>query len=187
MIVIEESGMKFGEFPEEILFRIENSPLHISFGRGIKTVEFLLLKKKELLLFVEAKASCPNAANKDETEEKNQKFREYYDDITDKFSDSLQMLLTVILSRSSQTEGIGSSIREKKDFSNTEIIFALVIKNAEDEEWLAGPKEELEKRLLRLRRLWNAKVVVLNEELAKEYGLMTDMNKIETHGEEKTR
>lgn len=26
-----------------------------------------------------------------------------------------------------------------------------------------------------------------NEELAKEYGLMTDMNKIETHGEEKTR
>lgn len=46
------------------------------------------------------------------------------------------------------------------------------MKKATDIEWLAGPKEELEARLLRWKKLWDVEVVVLNEELAVRYGIV---------------
>lgn len=42
----------------------------------------------------------------------------------------------------------------------------------EREEWLAGPKAELEARLLHWKKLWKVDIVVLNEELALQYGLI---------------
>ena len=49
--------------------------------------------------------------------------------------------------------------------------FILVVKNAEDITWLAGPLAELRARLLKVRKIWGVEVVVLNEELAGEYNL----------------
>ena len=49
--------------------------------------------------------------------------------------------------------------------------FILVIKNAADITWLAGPLAELKARLIQIRKIWGVEVVVLNEELAKEYKL----------------
>ena len=172
MTIIEESGMRFGEFSDARVFPIENSSLHLSFGGGIKTVEFLLLSGRDRLIFLEAKTTCPNAANKDETAEKNRKFKEYYSDITDKFIDSFQMLLTTVLKRHSLTNEIGTEIKEKDDYSKTTFYFILVIRNAPSEEWLAGPKAELESRLFRYQKIWKIRVLVLNESLAKEYGLI---------------
>lgn len=169
---INESEMVFGDYEEDVLFQIENSQLHKSFGEGIKTVEFILADKGEKLLFVEAKKSCPNAANRNETEEKKIKYEEYYSDITDKFNDSFQMFLTTVLKRNMNLEGIGKKIKGKQDFTKTVFKFVLVIKNAEDIEWLAGPKAELEERLMRMRKIWKTEVVVLNETLAKEYGIV---------------
>ncbi len=170
--VIVESDMEFGIFPKEKVFRIENSKLHQSFGEGIKTVEFVLLKGKHCLLFIEAKKSCPNKSRKDEDDEKAQKFENYFSEISDKFVDSLQMMFNVALQRNENIDEIGDYIGNREFYSKAKFLFVLVIKTARDEEWLAGPKEELEARLLRWRKLWGVEIVVLNEELAAKYGLV---------------
>lgn len=167
--------MEFGVFQRENIFRIEDSKLQHSFGEGIKTVEFVLLMNKDKLLFVEAKTSCPNPENRYESKEKTVKFEEYFSDITDKFLDSLQMMLNVFLEkRNKYLDGIGLHITDKSIYPALKFRFVLVVKNARDITWLAGPKEELEARLLRWRKLWNVEVVVLNEELAVRYGIMMD-------------
>lgn len=167
---IVESGMVFGKFLEENLFQIENSSLHLSFGKNVKTVEFILLQERDRILFVEAKSSCPNAENKDESSQKNEKFEAYYREITEKFIDSLQMFF--FLGRNSYADAIGSNLKEKKHYEKTKFCFVLVIKNAENEEWLSGPKAELEARLKHMLKIWNAKILVLNETLAVQYGLL---------------
>ena len=45
-MIIEESGMRFGEYPDNMVFYIEKSPqyqIHLM-SNGIKTCEFILLK-----------------------------------------------------------------------------------------------------------------------------------------------
>ena len=49
--------------------------------------------------------------------------------------------------------------------------FILVIKNAEDITWLAGPLAELKARLLQMRKIWGIELAVLNAALAGAYGL----------------
>ena len=49
--------------------------------------------------------------------------------------------------------------------------FILVVKNAEDITWLAGPLAELKARLFQIRKIWGVEIAVLNEELAGEYKL----------------
>lgn len=48
----------------------------------------------------------------------------------------------------------------------------LVIKDAVDEEWLAGPRQELNFRLHQMRKIWKVQVLVLNETFAKKYRLV---------------
>ena len=57
------------------------------------------------------------------------------------------------------------------DMKDVKLKFILVVKNAEDITWLAGPLAELRARLLKVRKIWGVEVVVLNEELAGEYNL----------------
>lgn len=54
---------------------------------------------------------------------------------------------------------------------NIKLKFILVIKDAEDVAWLAGPAAELKARLLQIRKIWNVEVMVLNEELAEKLSL----------------
>ena len=82
------------------------------------------------------------------------------------------MFLTAVLSKAVEDKTIGKNLLEHKDYSKKEICFVLVIKNTEDVSWLAGPKAELEVRLKKFCKIWKAKVMVLNQELAKEYGLV---------------
>jgi hypothetical protein len=62
---IRESEMDFGAYEINDLFRIETSRIYKDLGSGVRTVEFIL-KQDNNILFVEAKKSCPNAANTDE-------------------------------------------------------------------------------------------------------------------------
>lgn len=48
---IYESEMKFGSFSEMDLFEIEKSQLLKKLGKGIKSVEFILLNKKRNIIF----------------------------------------------------------------------------------------------------------------------------------------
>lgn len=68
-------------------------------------------------------------------------------------------------------EQVGQLIRDTNNFKQTTFVFMLVIRNAKDE-WLGGPKAELEQRLLKTNRIWKSKVLVLNSALAEKYGFV---------------
>ncbi len=169
--LIRESGVEFGEFEDTRLFKIENSDIHKRAGAGIKTVEFIYLTKKDHILFVEAKSSCPNFSNKNCSEEKERKYEEFYADVTDKFIDSLNMFAAMALGRNKKSDSVGELIYNRQTYAKAGFKFVLVVTNAE-ESWLGGPKAELEARLLRFRKIWKADVIVLNTQMAQEYGLV---------------
>lgn len=160
--------MNFGKFDEEALFHIENSKIYKDLGSGIKTVEFILKWRKNEILFLEAKTTCPNSANKNESMEKTQKFEEYYSEITEKFIDSLQVYLAAVMGRYQDLAEIGAELRSADSMKEIRLKFILVVKNAKGITWLAGPLAELKARLLQVRKIWGVEVAVLNEELAKE-------------------
>lgn len=85
MKVITESEMNFGKFDEADVFHIEDSQIYKNLGSGIKTVEFILKYDENSIVFLEEKKSCPNAANRHESEEKEQKHREFSSSYTSKF------------------------------------------------------------------------------------------------------
>lgn len=172
MKIIPESGMNFGKYQEDSLFHIEKSKIYKDLGAGIKTVEFVLRYNKNSIVFLEAKKSCPNAKNRYESEEKERKFEEYYSSVTEKFTDSLQIYLAALLDRYGDGEEIGKELRNIHSMRNIRIKFILVVKDAEDIAWLAGPLAELKERLLRIRKIWGIEIAVLNETLAKEYKLL---------------
>lgn len=173
MRTIEEPGIVFGGFDEKRLFMIEHSDVHKKAGKGIKSVEFIYLTNHDDLLFVEAKKSCPNAMNKDETAEKQRKYEEFFSDVTDKFIDSIEMFATTALGRNNECANIGEEIRNKENYAKTNFKLVLVVTEAE-ESWLPGPKAELEERLLRWRKIWKADVLVINKKMALEYGLIKE-------------
>lgn len=163
--------MNFGKFDEEALFHIEDSKIYKDLGDGIRTVEFILRYSKNSILFLEAKKSCPNATNRHKSEEKEQKFEEYYSSITEKFVASLQIYLAAIMEKYSDTSEVGTELRSVDSMKKIRLKFILVVKNAKDITWLAGPLAELKARLLQVRKIWGIEVVVLNEELARKYKL----------------
>ena len=171
MKVITESDMNFGEFQEDDLFHIENSQIYKELGSGVQTVEFVLRYDKNSIVFLEAKKSCPNAANRLESKDKEKKFEDYYSSVTEKFIASLQIYLAAILNRYGETSEIGDRLWLSHQMKNMQLKFILVVKNAEDVAWLAGPLAELKARLLQVRKIWKVEVAVLNEELAKKQKL----------------
>ena len=170
--IILESGREFGEFVEDNLFYIEHSNMLDNLGRGIKTVEFITLDDN-IIMFLEAKTGCPNPLNKLKDSEAKNKYIEFYDDIAEKFQDSLQIFTAGILERYEKTDEIGVNLRKVKPLKNKEIYFVLVISADEIlEDWLYGPKLELEERLRKIMKIWKVKVIVLNTILAKKFGII---------------
>lgn len=164
--------MVFGEFDEANLFHIEESKVYKTLGNGIKTVEFVLKYNENSIAFVEAKKSCPNAANRSESEVKEQKFEEYYASVTEKFIASLQIYLACVLDKYEDVSEVGAELLNMKSLRDIQLKCILVIKNTEDITWLAGPLAELKARLLQMRKIWGIEVAVLNEELARQYQLI---------------
>ena len=176
--IINESGVAFGEFNSDDLFYIEESDLYKSLGTGIKT-EFIVLDQKDTIIFLEAKTGCPNPQNKEMGGEKTEKFVEFYNDISEKFIDSLQIYIAGLLEKYGKTEEIGENLMKVKPLEKKKLKFVLVITADEiKEEWLWGPKLELENRLLKLRKIWGISVIVLNKSLAYNYGLLSDSKEI---------
>tara|TARA_R110001583_G_scaffold9948_8_gene46412 strand:- start:332 stop:526 length:195 start_codon:yes stop_codon:yes gene_type:complete len=58
MITITESGMTFGPFDPDRVFRIEESAFLR--GKQLKACEFVWLTPQDSLLLIEAKSSVPN-------------------------------------------------------------------------------------------------------------------------------
>lgn len=170
-ITILESGMEFGEYNSEDCFYIEKSVQYQSEldTEGLKTCEFVLLFDKNLL-FVEAKSSCPNYLNCDKSEEKKVKYNEYINSIANKLKHSLQLYFNIVLRRYSNKDF--SNTMQKYNYSNADIVFVVVVRNAEMS-WLAHYKEKIEQLLNEEMRLWKIKsLIFLNEEWAKKKKLI---------------
>ena len=106
--IICESGREFGEFAEENLFWIEHSDMFNDFGEGVKTVEFITRLDDRVIMFLEAKTGCPNPANKLKDKDSENKFTKFYDDIAEKFQDSLQIFTAGILERYEKNDDQGT-------------------------------------------------------------------------------
>ena len=118
--------MNFGKFDETDLFHIENSKIYKALGSGIKTVEFVLKYDENSIVFLEAKKSCPNAANCNESKEKEQKFEEYYSSITEKFIASLQIYLAAILDKFQNSEEVGDRLRTVNSMKDIQLKLSLI-------------------------------------------------------------
>lgn len=170
-ITIKESEMIFGEYPKDKVFHMEKNEQYrkLLMPYGIKICEFLLLRK-ETLLFVEAKKSCPNYYEAENTEEKKQKYKEYIDDIVQKMKDSLAFYVNVILERY-EKEGIPEELLEKV-LKNKKLVFVLVVKNAE-KKWLGPFADVFRKKLQHEMKIWHIQsFLVINEETAREKKLI---------------
>lgn len=173
MKIITESEMNFGEYDEADLFYIEDSKIYKDLGSGIKTVEFILKYNEKSIIFLEAKKSCPNVANRYESKDKEQKFEEFFSHVTEKFLASLQIYLAALLERFADISEVGTALQSVDSMRNIQMKFVLVIKDAVDVSWLAGPLAELKARLLPIRKIWGIDVVVINEEMARQLHLMS--------------
>lgn len=171
--IITESGVDFGEFEVGNLFHIEASNLQKSLGQGIKTVEFIILQKKNDIIFLEAKTGCPNPENKVKDGKEATNFDKYYNEIAEKFTDSLQVYIAGILGNYENIDEIGKNLLNVKPLRSRKLKFILVITADEIlEDWLQGPKLELEERLKHFMKIWKIQIVVLNKDLAGRYGLI---------------
>ena len=70
------------------------------------------------------------------------------------------------------TSDLGRKLQNVTSMQDIQLKFILVVKNAEDISWLAGPLAELRARLLKMRKKWHNVIAVVNEELAGEHKLI---------------
>ena len=156
-----ESNMTFGPFPDDHIFRIEQSKL-LTKCDGVKTVEFIWRKTAYDMRFVEAKSSSPlNTPGN----EKN--YDAFLAEISSKFIDSLNLYIAGLFERRTGHNEIPAAFKEA-DYKKMNFKFVLILKGHERVEPLVGLKTELEKRLKSNRRIWNSEVYVLNEQMARE-------------------
>ena len=156
-----ESGMIFGPFPDEKIFRIEQSRMQQA-CTGVKTVEFIWHRKKNVLCFVEAKSSSP--INPTQKKDDAPSFSE---EIYTKYRDSVELFMVGLLERRAGHDEIPFDIKNA-NFKKIQFKFVLILKGHEREDLLAALQMDLERRLSALKSIWGAQILVLNEQMARE-------------------
>ena len=173
---IPESDVIFGPYDEKDLFHIEKSELYKSLGEGLKTVEFILRASttEPNVIFLEAKKNAPNPKNRDKSEQQKKDFEKFYTGVPDKFVDSLGIYTAALLKRYHDISEVGENL-VFNDLKDVKLTFVLVVTNPEAQiEWLAPIRAELEERLRRWMKIWDIDVVVLNQDLAKHWGIIKE-------------
>lgn len=165
MVQINESNMIFGDFEEDKIFIIEKSKLHNKIGNGIKVVEFIFLRNKNELNFIEAKSSSPRP-----TKLNNIRFNEFINEISDKFIHSFNLFYSAILKRNKDYGEINNNFFEL-DNSQIKLKFIIVIKD-HDIEWLLPISDALKKKLSYHNTIWKSEVIVMNDQIANRYNLV---------------
>lgn len=161
---ILESEMLFGDFSPDRVFKIEDSKLHNQLGDGVKTVEFVLLNGKDKFFFVEAKSSSPRLDNSPP------KYQEFLNEITEKFVHSFNMLCACFWGRLSDNGEMGADLKAVT-YVEAKFVFILVIRGHK-KEWLTPLQAELNKKLRYHKSIWRSSVIVMNDEIAREYHLV---------------
>lgn len=171
-VIIEESGMQFGEYREDQVFWIEASEQYTKSLRqnGIKSCEFILRKGKRIYFF-EAKSSCPRQVvgdiPVDEKEERTKAYNKFIEEIVLKMRHSLSLYGNMLLKRHSQ-DGIPDSM-VNPDLSEKDICLVLVINT--NGTWKPEPEleDDLNLRLNDVMRIWKIqRLFVINDQTARE-------------------
>jgi len=163
-VTIQESGLDFGEYEKSDVFLMEESLVYKSLPDNISTVEFVLRRKADEILFVEAKRSSPN-------QEKLVDFELFIDKICNKFAHSIDLFFSLVLKRLGDTHNDMPNYFKTVDYSVPEMKLLLVL-NDHPLESLSPISSALHKKLKRQIKTWRFGLTVMNHELAKEYGLL---------------
>ena len=167
-----ESGMTFGPYDKNDVFRIEKSELYQKvFIHDLRTLEFVIWHN-ENLVFLEAKASTPDYRNTNESDEKKKKYKKFINSIAEKFEDSIDLYFSLITGR--QIDSDFSEKLLKLDYSKINIVLVVVIKNAYGES-LIHYKDKLNTMLKVKMKVWNIKnILFIDEEKAQEKGFVRE-------------
>ena len=171
MVIIEESEMKFGEYPDEDVFRIEKSHQYTDMlmEKGVKTCEFIL-KRGDAFLFIEAKKRSPMQITADSPADKVEKYNEYITGILLKMRHSLLLYANILLKRY-DCVGVPEGFLEP-NLETKKLKLLLVVKEAEDE-WLIPLQEKLNSEFIPELRLWNIdQILVINEARARRKSII---------------
>ena len=168
---IVESEMTFGPYPDENCFYIEKSETYRKIQLGVKIGEFLLLRgvrpSASVVWIIEAKSSSPQS-----TSQPN--FDEFINDIRDKLTNAFSLCLAMCLKRHKVGDPQFPASFQRIDLSKVDFRLILVIKG-HPKEWLPPLHEVLGKSLRGLVKTWAlspSAVIVLNESMAQEFGLI---------------
>lgn len=160
-----ESKMVFGPFEEADVFEIEKSNVNQMIGERIRTVEFVICREENQILFIEAKSSSPQERTSKE------RYDEFITEIVEKFVQSFEIYHTLRYNRYHIDNGMGENLKQQ-EWDKVEIKFVLVI-HGHKKEWLAPLRETLIKNMSAYLKIWKSAVVVLNDEMAKRYNLIS--------------
>ena len=168
---IVESGMTFGPYPDGRCFYIEKSNTYADIQQGVQMAEFLLLRinngKLPVLWVVEAKSSTPQPATQPN-------FDEFIAEIREKLVNAFSLGWASCLNRHQQANAELPDPFKELDLSQVDVRFVLVI-NGHQDAWLPPIQEALQKELHSTVKTWRfapTSVAVINEELARKYGLI---------------
>lgn len=160
-----ESNMIFGPFDEADIFEIEKSNVNQMIGQHIRTVEFVMCRDKEQILFIEAKSSTPKEKTSKE------RYNEFITEIVEKFVQSFEIYHALKYNRYHTNAEIGEHLIQQK-WDKVNIKFILVI-HGHKREWLPPLREALMKKMNIYLKIWKSTVIVLNDEMAKRYKLIS--------------
>ncbi|MBF0549075.1 MAG: hypothetical protein HQK60_00940 [Deltaproteobacteria bacterium] len=177
---IGESKMTFGPYPDGHCFYIEKSATYQKIQQGVKMAEFLLLRfshgKPPVVWVVEAKESAPHPET--EGDETKAGFDKFIADVREKLVNAFSLCVASCLKRHAQAEEELPEPYKALDLSDVGVRFVLVIKNHKDD-WLDPIRDALRKSFQATVKTWAlspTSVVVLNEVLARQHGLILSAN-----------
>lgn len=160
-----ESKMIFGPFEEADIFEIEKSNVNQMIGEHIRTVEFIMCREENQILFLEAKSSSPQEKTGKE------RYDAFVTEIVEKFVQSFEIYHTLRYKRYDTNVSMGEHLLQQ-EWDKVQIKFVLVI-HGHQKEWLAPLREALIRNMRVYLKIWRSTVVVLNDEMAEQYKLIS--------------
>lgn len=168
---LEESGMKFGPFEEDAFWHVEDSSAYKAIQDSVRMAEFVWVcvgrKGRPALWVVEAKSSSPRP-------ETQPNFEAFIHEVREKWVNAFSLSWACCLNRHSNRKEELPATMQSLELAQTDVKFVLVVKDHKPD-WLPPLKDALYRALRPTLKTWafsDPGVVVLNEALAREYGLV---------------
>ena len=168
----DESGMRFGPYPDGHCFRIEESSVYKAAQDGVQMAEFLLLRAQAaaapVVWIVEAKRSSPRP-------ESQPSFNAFILQIRDKLANALALGVAAVLNRHPNAAAELPDAFTRLPLAATRFRLVLVI-NGHKEEWLPPLQDALRTALRATANVWALgpnSVVAINEKTARRHGLIS--------------